>query len=376
MRQYHSQRVASDTFAVDVRYVDLKPIGGGSYGIVCSAYDTLTGQRVAIKKITDAFQDLVDAKRILREIKLLRHFDGHENVIKILDIMTMPAGIIDFKDIYIVTDLMESDLDRIISSSQPLTEQHFQYFIYQVLRGMKFVHSANVLHRDMKPSNLLVNANCDLAICDFGLARGVDDSRDDDLTEYVVTRWYRAPELLADCQTYTNKVDVWALGCIFAEMLQRKPFFQGKDPTHQLYTIIKVLGTPTEEEMAFITNDSARQAIREMKGFKKKGSLRSWFKDCSDMALDLLERMLVFSPENRLSVEEALNHPFLAPLHSQCDEPIAASSFNFDFERESLESGIDIPKHDLQVLVFNEMVTFHPDERIPASDRMDLDDRR
>ena len=100
---------------------------------------------MAIKKITDAFADLVDAKRILREIKLLRHFDGHENVIKILDILTMPPNTVDFVDIYIVTDLMESDLDRIISSSQPLTEQHFQYFIYQILRGMKYIHSANVL---------------------------------------------------------------------------------------------------------------------------------------------------------------------------------------------------------------------------------------
>jgi mitogen-activated protein kinase 1/3 len=141
-----------------------------------------TKQKVAIKKITDAFADLVDAKRILREIKLLRHFDGHENVIKILDILTMPPNSMDFMDIYIVTDLMESDLDRIISSSQPLTEQHFQYFIYQILRGMKYIHSANVLHRDMKPSNLLVNANCDLAICDFGLARGVDSSISDELT--------------------------------------------------------------------------------------------------------------------------------------------------------------------------------------------------
>jgi mitogen-activated protein kinase 1/3 len=94
----------------------------------------------------------------------------------------MPPNTIDLMDIYIVTDLMESDLDRIISSSQPLTEQHFQYFIYQILRGMKYIHSANVLHRDMKPSNLLVNANCDLAICDFGLARGVDSGISDELT--------------------------------------------------------------------------------------------------------------------------------------------------------------------------------------------------
>merc|ERR1711871_1024485 len=119
----------------------------------------------------------------------------------------------DFSDAYIITDLMESDLDRIISSSQPLTEQHFQYFLYQILRGLKYIHSANVLHRDLKPSNLLVNSNCDLAICDFGLARGINANADDTLTEYVVTRWYRAPELLTDNRTYGSAVDVWSVGC-------------------------------------------------------------------------------------------------------------------------------------------------------------------
>ncbi|CAN0453617.1 unnamed protein product, partial [Ectocarpus sp. 12 AP-2014] len=194
-RKYHKLSVGRESFEIDTRYTDLKPIGDGSYGFVCSAEDSVEGRQVAIKKVGDVFSDLVDAKRIVREIKLLRHFDGHENIIAIADIMTIPPDTTDFKDVYIVTNLMESDMDRIIASGQPLTDQHFQYFIYQVvLRGLKFIHSANVLHRDMKPSNLLVNANCDLAICDFGLARGVELEYEDELTEYVVTRWYRAPE--------------------------------------------------------------------------------------------------------------------------------------------------------------------------------------
>lgn len=167
----------------------------------------------------------------------------------------------DFQDIYIVTDLMESDLERIISSSQPLSDAHFQYFLYQILRGMKFIHSGNVLHRDLKPSNLLVNSNCDLSICDFGLARGVEMAHNEDLTEYVVTRWYRAPELLADCQNYNDAVDMWAIGCIFAEMLRRRPFFTGRDPSDQLHMIIRVLGSPTEEEMSFVPHEAAKKAI-------------------------------------------------------------------------------------------------------------------
>jgi len=231
--RYHDVKVGHDTFTVDVRYSKLKRIGNGSYGLVVSAFDSVTNRQVAIKKISNTFDDLIDAKRILREIKLLRHFNSHENVITIQDMILMPPETVDFSDVYIITNLMESDLDRIISSSQDLTDQHFQYFLYQILRGLKYVHSADVLHRDLKPGNLLVNANCDLALCDFGLSRGVDGS-EHDITTYVVTRWYRAPELLCDSSTYGKAVDIWSVGCIFAEMICRKPFFQGKNPMNQL----------------------------------------------------------------------------------------------------------------------------------------------
>lgn len=142
--------VSRDVFVVDVRYTNLKPIGGGSYGFVCSADDSVTGEKVAIKKVANVFHDLIDAKRILREIKLLRHFRAHENIIAIKDILTYPPNTTDFRDVYIITNLMESDLDRIISSTQALTDQHFQYFLYQIFRGLKYIHSANVLHRDLK----------------------------------------------------------------------------------------------------------------------------------------------------------------------------------------------------------------------------------
>ena len=129
--------------------------------------------------------------------------------------------------LYIVTILFESDLDRIIASQQRLSDQHAQYFVYQILRGLKFIHSAKVLHRDLKPSNLLVNSNCDLAICDFGLARGVSPEVAGQLTEYVVTRWYRAPELLCESADYDEKVDVWSVGCVLGEILGRRPIFKG-----------------------------------------------------------------------------------------------------------------------------------------------------
>lgn len=113
-----------------------------------------------------------------------------------------------------------------------------QYFLYQILRGLKYIHSANVLHRDLKPSNLLLNANCDLKICDFGLARVTSET--DFMTEYVVTRWYRAPELLLNSSDYTAAIDVWSVGCIFMELMDRKPLFPGRDHVHQLRLLIEV----------------------------------------------------------------------------------------------------------------------------------------
>jgi len=382
-RQYHDVMISGAPFSVDVRYQNLKQIGGGSYGIVCSADDSVENRRVAIKKVPNTFQDLVDAKRILREIKLLRHFDGHDNVIRIYDIMIFPHDQVDFNDIYIVTNLMESDLDRIIASEQQLSDQHFQYFLYQMLRGMRYVHSANVLHRDLKPSNLLVNSNCELAVCDFGLARGVEEDQAGgsagDMTEYVVTRWYRAPELLSENRSYDDKVDVWAVGCIFAEMLRRGPYLKGDTPMQQLELIIKTLGMPTEEEMSFIENDYLKQQMRNLPSMRNT-PLNEQFPKASPGSLDLLGRMLKFNPNQRISVDDALKHPYLAQLHNKDDEPACEMVFNNDFERECIETGRDIPKRDIQEMMIEEMRYFRPSKeslaKMSEDSNMVYDDRK
>lgn len=240
----HTFKAGNHTFTVDTRYSFNRVIGSGAYGVVISANDTALNTRVAIKMVPKAFQDEIDAKRILREIKLLKHLK-HENIVGICDMMPpMMRYVDDFKDVYIVSELMETDLYRIIYSKQSLSLDHVQYFIYQVLRAIKYIHSANVLHRDLKPSNLLVNSNCDLKVCDFGLARGVldrDQMRDSTkkplLTEYVVTRWYRAPEIMLACHEYDKPVDVWSIGCILAELLARKPFFPGEDYIDQVSVV-------------------------------------------------------------------------------------------------------------------------------------------
>ena len=241
---YHTFPAGKEQFTVDKKYNMIRTIGSGAYGVVISAKDHSQGSNVAIKMVPRAFHDEIDAKRILREIKLLKHF-RHENIISITDMMPpLARSVEDFNDVYIVTELMETDLHRIIYSKQSLSIDHVQYFLYQVLRALKYMHSANVLHRDLKPSNLLVNSNCDLKVCDFGLARGISAAHDDEheagnggsmlLTEYVVTRWYRAPEIMLACHEYSKPSDVWSVGCIFAELLGRKPFFPGDDYIDQV----------------------------------------------------------------------------------------------------------------------------------------------
>ena len=144
-------------------------IGKGSYGVVCSATDNKTGEKVAIKKITDVFEHVSDATRILREVKLLRVLK-HPDIVEVKHIV-LPPNPREFKDIFVIFELMETDLHQVIKANDDLTQEHHQFFLYQLLRGLKYVHTANVYHRDLKPKNILANADCKLKICDFGLAR-------------------------------------------------------------------------------------------------------------------------------------------------------------------------------------------------------------
>jgi len=345
--------VKGTTFEVDERYEVKKGVGQGAYGLICAANDTQTNEQVAVKKITNAFEDAIDCKRMLREMRLLRHFN-HENVLALKDIMVPPPGAIsEWKDVYLVTELMDTDLHYIIHSKQSLSDDHIQYFVYQILRGLKAVHSAKVLHRDLKPGNLLVNKNCDLKICDFGLARGVDQNGSQQLTEYVVTRWYRAPELLVENETYGPEIDVWSVGCILAEFLGRKALFPGRDYLMQLRLIIETLGSPTPEDLSIISNP---QAVEYIKNLPKKPRVpfSTLYPNASAEAIDLVEKMLVFDPRKRISAAKALEHKYLVALHHVNDEP-DATPFDFRFERE------ETTEQDLRKLIWGQLQHYHKD---------------
>jgi len=324
------------------RYKAEGVLGGGSYGVVLCGKDTLTGKQVAIKRINpDIFKDVLLARRILREIKMLGHFE-HDNIIGLVDLLPPPNP--DFEHIYIIMDAMETDLRQIYKSEQKLSEEHVKFFIYQILRGLDCVHKAGVIHRDLTPSNILLNTNCDLKICDFGLAKEAAE-RDVEQTDYVVMRWYRAPELVMEHKHYNTAVDLWACGCILGEMFHNnKPVFQGKDRINQLDVILDIIGTPSDEDVTKIGSVAAQRYLRK-KPRSKGEEFKNYFHvpitklPLCDAAVDLLRRMLTFNPEKRITVAEAINHPYLQDLHEPADIQ-ACNPPKFEFREDGLK---DLP---------------------------------
>jgi p38 MAP kinase len=233
-------------------------------------------------------------------------------------------------------------------TSRPLEKQFIQYFLYQILRGLKYVHSAGVIHRDLKPSNILINENCDLKICDFGLAR----IQDPQMTGYVSTRYYRAPEIMLTWQKYDIEVDIWSAGCIFAEMIEGKPLFPGKDHVHQFSIITELLGSPPDDVIDTIASENTLKFVVSLPK-REPVPLSERFENVEPEAVDLLEKMLVFDPKKRITAAEALSHPYLAPYHDPTDEPVAAEKFDWSF------NDADLPIDTWRVMMYSEILDFH-----------------
>jgi len=354
-----SQYVVHGTkFEAPKHYKVLEPIGQGAYGVVCSAKDEAEGETVAIKKIEDAFGHLTFAKRTLRELRMLRHL-RHENLIDVRHVF-LPGVMSTFEDIYVVSELMETDLASILKSAQEISDDHCRFFLYQILRGMKFVHSADVIHRDLKPRNLLVNSNCDLKICDYGLARVKFQDplfQTCAMTEYVCTRWYRAPEVLCSWTDYGKAIDMWSIGCIFAEMLRRKPLFPGRNTQQQLQLTISTLGTPEKAVLRRIPNDKCRKFIESLPSSRPKPLSETV--TASHEALDVLNRTLCFDPDGRLTVELALQHSYLSGLHCPEDEPIRGPLDASEFEFERRKINMDALRRE----IFLEVLNYYPAEK-------------
>lgn len=365
-------------FIIDERFEFIKNIGLGSFSAVCSCFDKKDSRNVAIKKITNAFEDLEDAKHILREIKMLRFFD-HENIVTLLDVPKPETA--DYNDVYVITDLMETDLHRVIYSRQELSDEHIQYFIYQILRGTLYFHSANVVHRDLKPANILANKNCDLKICDFGLdhCKIKDDDNsvqklidnpslpieysnsliyDDtkrELNEKTISRWYRAPEAILCPESYGKPVDIWSIGCILAELLGRQPIFPADNFLDELQKITSVLGTPSEHDLDFITDTKVLNFLSRI-ARRTKQSFNIMFPYANPVALDLLTKMLVFNPKKRYTVEQCISHPYFEGLHDPEQEPTAMGNYDFSGEKDNVDA------EKLRKMIMEQSLHFHKGE--------------
>lgn len=283
------------------KYQKLERIGEGTYGVVYKARDVVTNQIVALKKIRLEGEDEGVPPTAIREISVLKEIQ-HENIVKLIDTVHSDDKL------YLIFEYLEKDLRKFIESSKTLQEPLIKKFLFQILSGISHCHRHRVLHRDMKPQNLLIDINQNIKLCDFGLARAFCLPMKT-YTHEVVTLWYRAPEILLGSKKYSTPVDIWSIGCIFAELVLGKPIFTGDSEIDQIFKIFAVLGTPDE---------STYPGIGALPDFKftfpkwKAQDFQSIFKGISELGIDLLSRMLIIDPTQRISAKNALLHPYFS----------------------------------------------------------------
>eukprot|EP00442_Polarella_glacialis_P019908 CAMPEP_0115069042 /NCGR_PEP_ID=MMETSP0227-20121206/12337_1 /TAXON_ID=89957 /ORGANISM="Polarella glacialis, Strain CCMP 1383" /LENGTH=463 /DNA_ID=CAMNT_0002455399 /DNA_START=134 /DNA_END=1525 /DNA_ORIENTATION=+ len=382
------------SWPIPSRYELRACIGRGSYGTVREALDQEMGRMVAIKRLHSVFSDPVNSKRILRELAILKRLE-HSHVVRLFDIIAPQGpGETEFDELYIVMELGDADLKTLFQKEVRLEQLQVDYILYNLLVGLKYLHSAGIYHRDLKPSNVLVNQDCSVKICDFGLARAVGEEEPENpsqassdesspnppgssackahrvMTKHVVTRFYRAPELILLEDRYTESIDVWSVGCILVELAEmmepwpapeRGPLFPGStcfplspDGLHrndglfhstvcreQLNVIFDVLGTPSDEDIEGVGRDDARRYLRCFQQRQGTG-IQARLPGASADVVGIIERMLQFSPQDRATVEEILQHPLFQDIRSPEMEVTAPSYFTLEFDQESELSEKDL----------------------------------
>lgn len=332
---------ADSTFTIPMRYHNLNFLNAGAQGTVVMADDTVTGERVAIKKMQQPFVMTMSAKRAYREFILLTTIK-HPNIIRLLNAFTPDTSLANFREVYLVMELMTHNLHEVIHRLR-LDHKTLSFFVYQSLCAIKHLHTSGVIHRDLKPSNIVVNDRCVLKVLDFGLARKKNVDTSMRMSDYVVTRYYRAPEVILGLP-YSEKVDIWSVGCIFAEMINHTVLFPGKDRIDQWTKIYNVMGTPNDD---FINQlgQSAAMYVRSLRRANPK-PLAEIVPDSnflpetenprvnltSTAARDLLANMLKINPDERFSVEDAINHPYVRLWFKEDEVNAPASENRYDQE--------------------------------------------
>jgi serine/threonine protein kinase len=380
--------VNEEEFEVLSKYQINEGIGFGTFGFVAAAVNTETGEEVAIKKFKNVFSHPRLALCAVREILLLSHFH-HDNIIQLKDLV-IPVGDIhtmdqlvrhqsSFNEVYIVLKKYDMNLRQLCENKEvELDSSQRSFLMYQLLRGMKCIHSARVIHRDLKPDNVLMSCEFDLAICDFGSGRGATMNQAQasmmaTLLSHVTTQWYRAPEgtlsilnsdgvgideavqqWVASLDIMTS-ADVWSIGCIMAELMLREPLFKTSGgEIKQLEKIFDVMGTPIP---SYVETHIQQEAVRKflLKARTRDGTFKTLFapEKYPTEEVDLLERMLHFAPEDRITIEKALEHPYLKEWHCPEDEPTS--------EPFILPCDGNVTVEQARDMIWQAMVQYHPE---------------
>jgi len=376
-----NQVVQATEFVLPTRFEVTRSVGMGQYGIVVAVNDhglkKTEGEHepekteentVAIKRIENVFESLLTATRTLRELKLLRLLKGHDNIIS-LRTAFLSESMGTFSEVYLVTELVQHDLASILKRKdlkETLTIEHMQFLLYQMLRGLKYIHSAKVIHRDLKPRNLLVSHTWDLLICDFGLARRqLDDQIPDNMTCYICSRWYRAPEAICSWPCYTVKLDMWSVGCIWGEIISYGSIlFQGQNSKDVLRLVCDKLGKP---DAAWLEKVKNQRCVEYIAGLAEK-PITAWStlfdSNISAQAIQVLDSLCKWNPEDRASCEKVLADPFFVGTDEPTPEdepeytgPDLCTLDDFDFEN------YDLSDTDLRAEIFSEVLLHHPEAR-------------
>lgn len=319
------------------QYTILGNIGEGAHGIVFKAKFKQSGETVALKKVRLKKPEDGIPCTALREIKALQQIEDNPYVVRLLDVFPHGAGFV------LVFDYMLSDLWEVVhNSEQPLMEAQIKSYMLMLLKGVAFCHENNIMHRDLKPANLLISSDGHLKIADFGLARVYQNVGDRQYSHQVATRWYRAPELLYGARKYDEGVDLWAVGCIFGELLNNSPLFPGENDIEQLCCVLRALGTPTEKSWP---------GMIELPDYKKITfpenppiPFEELVPDASFHALNLLEKFLVYPSKERIAANEALLHLYF-----------------FSMPLPSHRSDLPVPKRSRQIRRRQQAHDYNPD---------------
>ena len=335
--------IADEAIELPKEFQPLEPCGQGAYGFVFTAevHSPNGTAKVAIKKMGNVLGKETTARRFLRELIILRHM-SHDNILHLIEVI-MPTSKRS-KDIYVVYEMMDCDLGSVLKSKQRLSPGQKALIFYQLMRGLKYMHSVGVMHRDIKPRNLLVNANCDLKICDLGLARL--EVGEANMTDYACTRWYRAPEMVYHKPNYDKKVDIFSAACVFCELISLKPLLPGSNSDEQLELILRRLGRVADEDILDVPPGYYKTLVTGLNhSLSAEGDLRKHlFGDRvpgNGNAINLIRRMLHFNQNKRPNAVDILRDPLFGELRMEEDEPACESDTLFlDWDAGEHLSGI------------------------------------